>query len=385
MLWKKTHDSTARDAWSVTLAAALYRPLSVRPGNLAFSPWSISVALAMLQAAADGETRREIETALPHPGAGGTLLDLFGGLVAELSGCARGGPKPIELSLANALWCQARYPLHPALVEVLLGRLGAEIREADFTQGGAEAARRVNDWVAEATRQRIPAILSESQLHPLTRVLLVNAFYFNAPWLFPFDEELTRPEPFRLIGGTRIDTPMMHRWAHYRYARRGSVQALEMPYLAERFTMVILLPDEGKLESGQRKMGPAEIGALLATMTSQETRLSLPRFRVRSFGLSLRSPLEAIGVKTAFGTGADFSGISSEPGFAPGDVVHGAFVDIDEQGTEAAAATAGIMVGSAFRPPKPIDFRVDRPFLFLLRDRPTGTILFMGRVVDPRE
>jgi serpin B len=383
MLWKKAHDSTARDAWSLTLATSLYRPLSVRPGNLAFSPWSISVALAMLQAGADGKTRREIETVLGHPGAGDALIDVFGGLVAELSGSARDDPKPIELSLANALWCQGGYPLRPALAKVLLKRLGAEIREADFTQGGAEAARRVNDWVAEATRQRIPAILSESQLDPLTRVLLVNAFYFKAPWLFPFDEELTRPEPFRLTDGTRIDVPMMHRLAHYRYARRGNAQALEMPYLAERFTLVILLPDEGELESVQRELGPAEVAAVVTAMTSQETLLSLPRFRIRSYGLSLRSPLEAIGVKTAFGSGADFSGISSEPGFAPGDVVHGVFVDVDERGTEAAAATlVGMVMGL---PPKPIDFRVDRPFLFRLRDRPTGTILFMGRVVDPRQ
>ena len=387
MSWEERDESTATDAWSANLATALYRPLSVLPGNFAFSPWSIAVGLAMLQAGARGETRRELEAALGHPGASDQLIDLFGDLAAALSSCARPGPAPVELSLANALWCQAGYPLRPALVEALRERLGAEIREADFAQGAAEAARRVNDWVAEATRQRIPEILSESQLHPLTRVLLVNALYFKAAWRSPFDEELTRPEPFRLPAGTRIDVPMMHRYrsARYHYARQGSVQALAMPYLPNRLGMVILLPDEDEFESVQRKIGPVQIGTLVAEMSSQEVRVSLPRFRVCSSGLSLRSPLEAIGVRTAFGAGADFSGFSTEPGFAPADVVHGAFVEADEQGTEAAAVTADMVMGAAFKPSKPIDFRVDRPFVFLLRDRPTGTILFMGRVVDPRE
>jgi serpin B len=385
MFGKSKDESAVASTWSATLATALYRQLSARPGNFAFSPWSISVALAMLQPGADGETRREIEAALGHRGAGDALLDLFAGLVAELSGCARTDPKAIEFWLASALWCQVGYPVHPEFVEVLRGRLGAEIREADFAQGRAEAVQRVNEWVAEATRQRIPVILSEPPFDPLTRVLLANACYFNAPWGSPFDEELTRPEPFRLSDGTRVQVPTMHESSHYRYARLGDVQALELLYRARRFAMVILLPDEGELESVQRKTGAEEIRLLIAAMTSQEMRLSLPRFRVRS-GLSLRSPLEAIGVKTAFGPGADFSGISTEPGFALGDVVHGTFVNVDERGTEAAAATvADATFGAALSPPKPIEFRVDRPFVFVLRDRLTGTLLFMGRVVDPRE
>jgi serpin B len=378
--------SIARGAWSASLGTALYRTLSASPGNLAFSPWSISVALAMLQAGADGETRTEIEAALGHPGAGDGLCDVFGGLVAEISTGARTGSAPIELSLANALWCQAGYPVRPSLVEVLRRLLGAEIREADFTRGPAEAARRVNEWVAKATRRRIPELLSEAQLDPLTRVLLVNALYFKARWQSPFVEGLTRPEPFHLSGGGCIDVAMMHRSAYYRYAREGSVQALEVPYLSDRFAMVILLPDEGTLESVQRQLGPADIGALIAAMTTRDTRLSLPRFRIRPSGRSLRSPLEAIGIKTAFGSDADFSGISTEPGFALGDLVHSVFVDVDECGTEAAAATGLMMLGLDLnKPRRPIDFRVDRPFVFVLRDGPTGTILFMGRVVDPTE
>jgi serpin B len=363
------------------LATSLYRRLASDRGNLFFSPYSISAALAMIQVGASGATRAEIETAMGHTETGERLIEAFSELQRVLATRAQSGPW--NLSLANALWVQTGYPVNPAFVETLRNRLGADMKNADFGGAPSEAARGVNEWVDGATRGKIREILSESQLDPLTRMILANAIYFKAPWLSQFPEGATKREPFHRLDGRSVHVLMMHDTTYRRYARGDGFQALELPYGNDFVLMLLILPDEGQFERVERELDVGSVTELTRIARPIEVALALPRFRIAS-SFTLREPLTRIGIKLAFTPGADFTPISTEPGFALGDVLHKTVVEVDERGTEAAAVTAAVTLGaSPFEPPKPIEYRVDRPFLFLIQDKPTGTILFMGRVLDP--
>jgi serpin B len=287
-----------------------------------------------------------------------------------------------HLSVANAMWRQKGCAVRPEFIETLSSRLGAVVGEADFSGAPAEAVKAVNEWAAKATRDKIRDVLQEKQLDPRTRVLLANAIYFKARWGHEFSEGVTRPAPFRLLDGQRVHVPTMHDMGYRSTARDGNLHALLLPYTGEALAMIVLLPDEGKLEQVERETDAARVDRLLQSMKSQQTELAMPKFRVESMFL-LRAPLQALGLATAFTPQADFSGISGEPGFALSEVIHKTFVDVNERGTEAAAVTVPMAAGSA-PPKKVVEFRADRPFLFAIRDLPTKTTLFMGRVVDPR-
>jgi len=372
----------------------LYRRLSAAPGNLFFSPYSIGAALALVHAGANGATKKELETALGQADPVGT----YGALGRELA--SRSQPTAREkshlewlkdappdtfgchLSVANAMWRQTGYAVKPEFLETLRSRLGADAREADFRGAPAEAVNAVNAWAAQATRDRIPQVLQERQLDPMTRVLLANAIYFKARWEHEFSDGVTRPAPFHLLDGSRIHVPTMHDMGYRLSARDGVLHALQLPYTGGALAMIVLLPDAGKLEQAERELDDARIDRLLSSMKNQQTEISMPKFRVESSFL-LKSTLQAMGLATSFTPQADFSRISSEPGFALTEVIHKTFVDVNERGTEAAAVTVPMAAGSA-PPRKVVEFRVDRPFLFAIRDLPTKTTVFMGRVVDPR-
>jgi serpin B len=372
----------------------LYRRLAAQPGNLFFSPYSIGAALALVHAGAEGATRKELETALGQADPVAT----FGALARELA--SRSQPTPREkshlewmkdappdtfgchLSTANAMWRQAGYPVRPEFVETLRTRLGAEVREADFQGARAAAVKAVNAWAAQATRDRIREVLQEKQLDPQTRVLLANAIYFKARWEHEFSDGVTRPAPFHLLDGSKIHVPTMHDMGYRLSARDGAIHALQLPYTGGALAMILLLPDAGKLGQVERELDGARLDRLLQSMKNQQTEIAMPKFRVESSFL-LKSTLQAMGLATTFTPQADFSRISSEPGFALTEVIHKTFVDVNERGTEAAAVTVPMAAGSA-PPRKVIEFRVDRPFLFVIRDLPTKTNVFMGRVVDPR-
>jgi serpin B len=365
---------------TAAFAIALYRRLAAVPGNLVFSPYSAAMALAMAHAGARGRTREEIERALGVTG--GELVSVFGALTRELD---RLGNAMVDarfhLRTANSLWHQTGYGLDAALVDTLKGELAAEVMAADFGGRPGEAVAQLNAWIAQATEARIASIVS--QLDPLSRVVLANAVYFKSRWQWQFEVDATHSAPFRLPDGRSVDVPMMHHEAPYGYARKRSLQAVRLPYSNDWFAFTILLPDAGRLEAVEKELDAGLLLDLVGLRDGRELRLWLPRFRTET-GIGLRPHCEALGMVEAFGPRADFSGLSSEPGFALDEVVHRAFLEVDEQGTEAAAATAAIIVGAALWAPKPREVRVDRPFLFVISDRPTGSILFMGRVVDPR-
>jgi serpin B len=377
---------------------ALFHELKkIGPGNLFFSPYSIATALTMVHAGASGRTCEEIENALGRPGAGDTLMEAAGTLARTLA--SRSEPTAAEknrlahaegvtpdsygchLSLANAIWHQTGYPIEAHFVETLTSRLGADVRDVDFAKAPDEAVKIINAWVAKATREKIRDVLSSGLLHPMTRVLLANAIYFKARWQDPFVEGATRPEPFHLLNGSSVQVPMMHNGGYFASARDRELHALQLPYSGGNLAMVLLLPDAGKFEKVQKELNASHLQGLFAAMEPKQTELSMPKFRVES-SFMLAAPLRALWIIRAFEKG-DFSRVSPEPGFFLSEVLHKTFVDVDEKGTEAAAVTMPMLAGSA--PPRNlVEFHVDRPFLFVIRDVPTGTPLFLGRVVDPR-
>jgi serpin B len=372
-------DSALPGSFTSRLGFALYRELLGTQGNLFFSPLGIANALVMAQAGAGGSTHREIEEVLHCEGAGDTLVAQISALNRELRG--QGSEhEATRLSLANALWVQTGYPIHPAYVASLSEGLNAEARNVDFDGRPSEVVRTINSWIAERTANRIRSILSEGQLTSLTRSILTNAIYLKAPWEQTFEEQLTRPLPFHLSDGTRIEVPTMFQTVHHDYAEDGGLQFLQIRYQDSRVSMLILLPERGQLERVERELDTARLTRLVQAMEPRDVWLFLPRFRVESL-LLLLSALKSLGMRTAFGPDADFTRVSSEPGFQVGQIVHKTFVNVDESGTEAAGATSSTFIGAVY---ERVEVRVDRPFLFLIRDANTGTVLFMGRVVDPR-
>jgi serpin B len=370
--------------------AALYRLLAGKPGNLFFSPYSIAAALSMVRAGAAGKTKGEFDQVLG-------AID-YGALGKELA--TRSELTPVQkshlqympeatadafgchLTVANALWRQKGYAVNPAYLETLRGGMGAEVGEADFQGAKAAAVKAINDWAAKATRDKIKNVLSERQIDPLTRVILANAIYFKARWEEEFSEEGTKPAPFTLLDGKQVSVPTMHSLICRAMVRDGKIVAMQLSYSGQKLAMLVLLPDQGALGQVEKDLDDAQLERLLAGMKSTYTEVSLPKFKIES-SFQLKTALQELGIATAFSSESDFSGISSESGFALSEVLHKTFVDVNERGTEAAAVTMPMLFGSSL-PKKIPEFKADRPFLFVIRDLPTKTTLFMGRVVDPR-
>lgn len=355
---------------------ALYRRLAAEPGNQFLSPISIAGAFGPVTAGAEGETRAEIARALGFPGGGGAgLHPALGGL---LRGLEREQPGA-TLSIANALWVQRGFALKPAFVATARGDYDATVEELDFAAADA-AARRINGWSNAETRGRIPTLVTPQLLGGTTRLVVTNAVYLLADWRDPFIPAMTRPQPFRLGGGGVRQVPMMHRSGHYRWMSGDGFTAVDLPYRDERLSMTVFLPTTADgLAAFEARLGEPLLRQWLETLDGRQPQpldLAFPRLEIER-DYDLVPALRALGIGRAFGDGADFGGIS-DSGLRISDVIHKSFVKIDEKGTEAAAATAVIMQESS-RP----EFRADRPFFFLIRDKESGAILFLGRIVDP--
>lgn len=376
-------------AGNTAFAFALYQILSeAAPGeeNLFFSPYSISLALAMTYAGARGETETEMAEALHFSLHQERLHPAFNGLDAELAQRGKGATGQdgggFRLQIANALWGQEGYPFLPEFLALLARNYGAGMRLLDFA-ADAEAARiTINDWVAEQTEDRIQNLIPPGVVDAATRLVLTNAIYFNAAWAHPFEDNLTEDGVFTLPDGEKVTVPMMRQLESLRYVQGKGFQAVELPYDGHEMSMLILLPDEGTFEFFQASLDERRLDAALEGMVPQQVALAMPKFEFES-EFSLKEALAALGMPAAFGGEADFSGMTGSPDLYISAVIHKAFVAVDEAGTEAAAATAVVMLESAM-PGEPVELRLERPFLFLIRDEATGTVLFLGRVVDPR-
>ena len=372
----------------------LYRALSSEDGNLFFSPYSISQALAMTYAGAGGDTERQMADTLHFALPQDALHPAFNSLYLDLD--SRGGgkgnndPSAFRLNIANSLWAQYDYSFLDEFLEVVAKNYGAGVIPLDFRGEPEKSRLRINEWVAGETEDRIrdliPPETFESQPPALA---LVNAIYFNAGWTRPFTE-LPAPMPFHLLGGDEVAVPMMKRTGKTGYAIGDGYQVVDLDYKFSDMSMTILLPDAGNFEAFETSLDEELAGRILEDLETRGVELTMPEFEFSST-FALADTLRTMGMPDAFDERrADFSGMDGRscaagdiPCLAVSKVIHKAFVLVDEEGTEAAAATAVLVFPVSAAPGPPIELTVDRPFIFLIRDKATGTILFMGRVLDP--
>lgn len=352
-------------------------------GNLFLSPYSISTALGMTYAGAEGETERQMREALRfdlpedrlHPAFNWTDLEL-GSRGEEAAGSDDG---PFRLHVVNATWAQDGYPFLEPYLDTLAVDYGSAVYLLDYQQDPEGSRTVINDWVADQTEGRIEDLIPMGVITPLTRLVLTNAIYFNAAWNVPFEEEATSDGPFHRLDGSTATVPLMHQTADHRYAEGDGWQAVELPYDAPELAMVLVLPEEGRFEAIEASLGD-RYDAILGALSEHSTTVTLPRFELEtSFGLN--QALSELGMVDAFTAAADFSGMDGTRNLFIQAVIHKAFVSVNEAGTEAAAATA-VVVGETSIPPL-AEITLDRPFLFFIVDHPTGEVLFLGRVTDP--
>ncbi len=300
----------------------------------------------------------------------------------QAGGTVEGKPT-YELVVANALWGQKGYPYQPAFLNLVSRNYGASLEHVDFVQ--FELARRqINAWVEKQTRDKIKELIQPGNIDANTRLVLTNAIYFKGAWADPFKKELTREEPFHLDGGRSVPVKLMHQQRLYSYMETDDMQAVEVPYAGQRLSMVVLLPKKiDALAALEKQMTPETIDRWVGQLHAQDVELSLPKFKM-TCEFELSKQLKALGMMAAFSGNADFSGITTAEGLAISKVIHKAFVDVNEEGTEAAAATAVVMrpTGMFHRPAPPVVFRADHPFVFMIRDRSTNAVLFVGRMKE---
>ncbi len=365
-------------------ALDLYRSLRSSDGNLILSPFSVSLALAMTYAGARGETESQMADALHfsgqdvHPAFNALDLDL-----AQRGQSADKDQEPMQLNIANAVWAEQTYPFLQEFLDTIALNYGAGIRLADFI-GQYDAVRKeINRWVEDQTKDKIKNLLAEGTLNPRTRMVLVNAIYFKADWLTQFDPNDTYDAPFHLLDGSEAQVKMMSNGLYgIPYVSGDGFQAVELPYAGETAAMTILVPDAGNFVAFEAELDAAKLNEILNAMQPASIQLGLPKFQFES-QFSLPAQLSALGMTDAFNPDlADFSGMTGNRDLFISDVIHKAFVAVDEEGTEAAAATAVIME-LAMAPMFEKTLTIDRPFIFLIRDTVSGQILFMGRVVNP--
>ncbi len=366
----------------------LYHALRERQGNLFFSPYSVSVALAMTRAGAAGETASQMDAVLHLPAEGVAAghrelaRQLEPPLVSEIGEDGTREIPAYELNLANALWGQEGMAFRKPFLTLLEKDFGAPLSRVDFGEPG-EARERINDWVEEQTRQRIRNIVPEGQPTADTRLALANAIHLKAPWEEPFKTGRTVEAPFRIAVGEQVTAHFMHQTKSLGYTGTDEVQVLSLPYRDGRMSMLILLPrQEDGLEDLEARLAPERLSSWLSDLRPTRVHVTFPRFEFES-SFDLTGTLAAMGMPDAFDSEhADFSNMSELELFI-GLVMHKAFVAVDEEGTEAAAATAVMMALAAAPPRETIEFRADHPFLFLIRHRDTGVILFLGRLANP--
>ena len=353
--------------------------------NFFYSPHSISVALAMTYAGARGETAQQMADTLHFLLGQEKLHPAFNWLDAELAkrGESAEGKddEGFRLNIVNAIWGQKDYSFHPDFLDILAQSYGAGLRLLDFITETEASRLAINQWVSDQTEGRIEDLIPPGAIDALTRLVLTNAIYFNAAWEYPFNEQLTADGPFYLLDGRQETVPMMKQTESFGYFQGQGFQAVELGYDGGELSMLILLPEPGQFHIFEQALDAQRVNAIIDGLRPIRLALTMPKFEFDS-EFSLKDTLAEMGMPIAFSGAADFSGMTGNRELFISDVIHKAFVAVDEAGTEAAAATA---VGMKLfgMPIQPVEFSIDRPFIFLIRDIETGAILFVGRVVNP--
>jgi serpin B len=374
--------------------------------NLCVSPYSIQSALAMTFAGADGETRTEMARVLHFPNDGEAINASFSSLQGSLEEMATktatiaeqsrkfGGPsEPITLAIANRLFAQTGYAFRDSFRALVKKYYGAPFEPLDFRKDASGATGHINQWIAKQTRDRIRDLIPARALNETTRLVLVNAIYLKAPWAHEFSEGATTPQPFHVRGGAPVDVPMMQKEdRQFGYARREGFTVVSLPYIGNELQFLILVSDEvNGLRALESKLN-AQVLSQCAKLDPHDVDLSLPKFKFEPPTIALSDKLQALGLHSAFDQPDGSANFDRMAPRSPKDylyisqVFHKTFIAVDEKGTEAAAATAVAMrAGSAMlERSEPIEVKVDRPFIYAIQHVPSGAVLFLGRVTDPR-
>lgn len=362
----------------------LYGQMQGESGNLAFSPYSVSSALAMTYAGARGQTEQEMAHVLHLPfGQDGTHAASAALRRSLLEMVAVPGG---TLSVANRLWGQDEKRFLEPFLHLTHDAYGAELAQLDFINKTEDARRRINEWTLEQTRSMIPDLLQPGVITDLTRLVLTNAIYFKARWQEPFEGNATHDESFYPAPAETLKVPMMRRMGRYPYSQMNGAKLLVMHYTGKRSAMVIVLPESiDGLAGVEADLLSGKLDSSIEAARDADVYVSIPRFRVTST-FSLKGTLSSLGMASAFDQDkADFSGMDGNRDLFISEVVHKTVVDVAEKGTEAAAATAVVMTrGEHAVPEHPVLFTANHPFLFLIRDMETGCVLFIGRVINPK-
>lgn len=367
-------------------ALEFYREIIKKNGgkNVFFSPYSISTALSMTYEGAREKTAEEMQSVFHF------LKDEKDRWLSNEGIYNKLNKKDAKykLNTANALWIQKNYKILPKYIDIVKNYYKGESRNLDFIKETEQSRKIINAWVEDKTNKKIVDLIPEGVLDNLTRLVLTNAVYFKGQWVIQFDKKETREENFKVSWGETVKVQMMkyeiEKEPKFNYVETRDLQILELPYDGKELSMLVLLPKKNDLKSLEKMLSFKNINEWKSKLVNQKVVVNIPKFKFES-KYSLNENLANMGMPTAFGGSADFSGMDGKKDLYIGAVIHQAFVDVNEEGTEAAAATA-IMMATGFHsePLVPV-FRADHPFIFIIQEKETGNILFMGRVVNPNE
>lgn len=363
-------------------AMGLYQKLRTSDGNMFFSPYSISTALAMTYAGARGNTEKEMAKVLRFSLDQENLHSAFAQVESRLNKLQKTGN--IKLSVANSLWPQQDYKFLDEYLSLAKKHYGVSITPLDYKRACEAARKMINKWVEDKTQNKIKDLIQPGILNALTRLVLVNAIYFKGNWESQFKADKTKVAPFHISSKKSVQAPMMTQKQKFRYADLGSFKMLKLPYVGNEMSMIVLLPKETDgLKQLEADLSVENLKRWKSRLSKRDVLVFLPKFKMTSM-FRLDKTLASMGMVDAFNVSkANFAGMDGRPDWLYiGAVLHKAFVDVNEEGTEAAAATAVVMTMTAMPAPPPT-FRADHPFVFLIHENRTGSILFMGRVTDP--
>lgn len=361
----------------------LYAQLKNTGDNVFFSPYSISAALAMVYEGAREKTATELESVFNFPSSNEQRRNAFKAIQNQLNNIGGGN----KLSIANALWIQNNYNLLPNYIATVQNFYSSKVQKLDFVKSTANAEKKINQWVANKTNNRITDIIIPGTLPADTQVLLTNAIYFKGNWKNPFEARLTESQDFYLNTSLKTKAPLMHLQDHFFYVETDNMQLLEIPYKDNKVSMWVILPKElTNMSAVEKSLSVEKLKEWRSKLEYREVNAFIPKFKFRTNYSTMEETLQQMGVHAAFSPEADFSGITpiSKRRLSIDKVVHQTFIEVNEKTTEAAAATAVIMsTKAAMVPNPPIVFRADHPFIFLIQDTERGNILFFGKVNDP--
>jgi serpin B len=371
--------ATAETAKSVVdannqFAFDLYNQLKQDGGNVFYSPFSIETALAMTYEGAKGETADEMQKVLHFP------LENRQASFAKIINEINAGSNDYQLKTANALWAQKDYPFLDSYFNLVESYYGGNVTNLDFKADTENSRQTINNWVAEQTNDKIKDLIPAGMLSPAARLVITNAIYFKGKWIKQFEKKDTQEKDFKLSTGSTAKVQMMQLFGEeFNYTETENLQVLEMPYKGDELSMLILLP-RGNIESIESELNAGNLSLWRNSLKTEDVDMFIPKFKFETKYM-MKQMLVNMGMQTAFLDNADFSGMTGQIDLKISEVIHQAYVAVDEEGTEAAAATGVVFITSAYKPVKV--FNADHPFIFIIQQKETGNILFMGRVENP--